>query len=234
MPLKAGPNVLNFFTISLPGMAFKRVLIDTITELITQKAINKPTKIIGLNRPMTLGTNSALMMLIPIAHLSLLAKSGTDAFFQLAIGPIPIKKMPGTIIATKTVSKYGGPTEIFPMPIASISNGYKVPNKTEAVAVNSTTLLVSNKDSRETKSNFSPNPTDCARKANKVSAPPITTTRNSKINNPRLGSVAKACTEVRTPERTKNVPNKLSEKAQIESKTVHALNASRFSVTANE
>ncbi len=104
-------------------MAFKRVFTETHTELITQKAINKPTKIIGVNLPITLGTNKALTILTTDAHFNLLVNSGTVAFLQRAIGPMPIKKTPGTIIATNTTSKYGGPTEILPKPIASITNG---------------------------------------------------------------------------------------------------------------
>ncbi len=109
-----------------------------------------------------------------------------------------------------------------------------MPNKTAPVAVNSTTLLLSSNDSRDSKSNFSPKPMLGARKANKSSAPPITKAKNTKMNSPRLGSIAKACTEVSTPERTINVPNRLNEKAQIDNSTVQDLNASRFSVTAKE
>jgi len=104
----------------------------------------------------------------------------------------------------------------------------------EPAAATNTTLLVSNIDSRETTSNFSPKPTLGARQANNNNAPPITITKYNRINTPRRGSVANACTEVSTPERTKNVPNRLNEKAQIESNTVQTLNASRFSVTASE
>ena len=46
--------------------------------------------------------------------------------------------------------------------------------------------------------------------------------------------MANACTEVSTPERTRNVPSSESENAQIASSTVHALNVPRFSVTASE
>ena len=60
------------------------------------------------------------------------------------------------------------------------------------------------------------------------------TTRNARINTPRRGSVANACTLVMTPERTKNVPSSENENAVIASSTVHALNAPRFSVTASE
>ncbi len=51
---------------------------------------------------------------------------------------------------------------------------------------------------------------------------------------PRVGSVAKAWTEVSTPERTRNVPSRLSAKARIASSTVQLRKAPRFSVTASE
>jgi hypothetical protein len=51
---------------------------------------------------------------------------------------------------------------------------------------------------------------------------------------PRVGSVAKACTDVNTPERTRKVPSKLRLKALIASSTVQALKAPRFSATASE
>jgi hypothetical protein len=63
---------------------------------------------------------------------------------------------------------------------------------------------------------------------------PTTTAKNTKINTPRLGSDANACTEVSTPERTKKVPSKDSENAAMASNTVHALKLPRFSVTINE
>jgi hypothetical protein len=51
---------------------------------------------------------------------------------------------------------------------------------------------------------------------------------------PRRGSVAKACTEVSTPERTRKVPRSENAKARIASSTVQALKPPRFSVTASE
>ena len=54
------------------------------------------------------------------------------------------------------------------------------------------------------------------------------------MKRPRSGSVAKACTEVKTPERTKKVPSSDSEKATMASSTVQLLKLPRFSVTANE
>ena len=54
------------------------------------------------------------------------------------------------------------------------------------------------------------------------------------MNTPRVGSLAKACTEVNTPDRTRKVPSSDSENAMIASSTVHDLKAPRFSVTASE
>ncbi len=51
---------------------------------------------------------------------------------------------------------------------------------------------------------------------------------------PRLGSVANACTELSTPERTRNVPSRLRANAKIASSTVQLRNVPRFSVTASE
>ena len=54
------------------------------------------------------------------------------------------------------------------------------------------------------------------------------------MNKPRRGSVANACTDVSTPERTRKVPSKDSENAMMASSTVQFLKLPRFSVTASE
>ena len=54
------------------------------------------------------------------------------------------------------------------------------------------------------------------------------------MKTPRRGSVAKACTDVSTPERTRKVPSSESENARIASSTVQILKLPRFSVTASE
>ena len=120
------------------------------------------------------------------------------------------------------------------MSSASPNNGYRVPINTAKVAVSSSRLLPSRKASRE--SGLKP-PLPLrrpARSANRVSAPPATTTRKPRIKAPRLGSLAKACTEVSTPERTRKVPSRLMEKVTMASSTVQARNRLRFSLTARE
>jgi len=54
------------------------------------------------------------------------------------------------------------------------------------------------------------------------------------MKTPRFGSVANACTDVSTPERTRKVPSSDREKVEIASSTVQLLKLPRFSVTASE
>ena len=54
------------------------------------------------------------------------------------------------------------------------------------------------------------------------------------MNTPRVGSVAKACTEVNTPERTRKVPSSDNENVKMESRMVQTFNALRFSITSAE
>src|SRR5687768_16741832 len=54
------------------------------------------------------------------------------------------------------------------------------------------------------------------------------------MNSPRDGSLANACTDSITPERTRNVPRSESEKPVIASSKVQLLNRPRFSVAASE
>ena len=56
----------------------------------------------------------------------------------------------------------------------------------------------------------------------------------SRMNTPRAGSTAKACTEFSTPERTRNVPISDSAKASSASRMVQLFSASRFSYTIAE
>src|SRR5471030_3273807 len=183
---------------------------------------------------MASGTIIAAAKLTARAQRNRTASSGRLACFQRASGAIPIRNNAGAISGTNTASKYGGPTEILPKPNASSTSGYSVPSSTAAAATSNSALLLSNIDSRDTSAKRPPSPTLDARQANNVSEEPTTTARKTRMKMPRFGSVAKACTEVSTPERTRNVPSKLSENARIARNTVQLLNAPRFSVTASE
>ena len=147
---------------------------------------------------------------------------------------MPIRNTSGAMIGTNTALKYGGPTDSLPRPSASMNSGYIVPSSTAAQATASSTLFISSADSRDNVPNLPPRPTFGARHANSASDAPITTTRKARMNTPRRGSVAKACTDVSTPERTRKVPSSDSENEEIASSTVQLLKLPRFSVTASE
>ena len=63
---------------------------------------------------------------------------------------------------------------------------------------------------------------------------PIAKNISNKINSPLDGSLANACTEVKTPERTINVPSNENPKAKIANSIVQDLRVSRFSTTIAE
>src|SRR5690625_4818541 len=156
------------------------------------------------------------------------------ALFQFATGPTAIRSNPGTIRHTNTRSKYGRPTEIQHIPRATIKRGHSVASRTAPAATANRTLFTKRSDSRENSSNRPPKPTFGARIANRSKDEPTTTAKSISRNTPRRGSVAKACTDVNTPERTRKAPNKESAKVLIASRTVQFLKLARFSVTAKE
>ena len=140
----------------------------------------------------------------------------------------------GAMIGKNVASKNGAPTDTFLPVNKSNSNGYKVPNRTVAVAVASNKLFRTKAPSRLIGANTPPDFNAGARTAYRISEPPITSTKNPRIKYPRSGSVAKACTDVRMPDRTIKVPNRLREKVKIASKMVHDFKVSRRSTTMAE
>src|SRR5690606_35714501 len=125
-------------------------------------------------------------------------------------------------------------TESFPSPSASRISGYKVPRITAPEATASRMLFTNKNDSRDINANRPPMPTLGARSANNSNDEPVTTVKSIRMNTPRRGSVAKACTDVSTPERTRKAPSNESEKVLIARSTVQLLKLLRFSVTASE
>ena len=154
--------------------------------------------------------------------------------FQRASAPMPTSTASGAVSGMKTLLKYGGPTEILPRLRASTASGYRVPSRILAAATTRNTLLSNRPVSRDSRSKRTELRIWLARRAYSASDEPTTAIRNSRMNTPRSGSEANACTDVRTPERTRKVPSRLRENAKIASSTVQALNAPRFSVTASE
>src|SRR6202453_4684862 len=147
---------------------------------------------------------------------------------------MPTAMIIGTIIGADLRLKNGNPTDSFGPFIASRNSGYKVPRNTVAQPQDSSRLFTTKAPSREIGANRPPPFRAGARKAYSVNDPPMAVTSSSRMNVPRSGSVAKACTEVRTPERTRKVPTRDREKVMIASRMVQAFRVSRFSTTIEE
>ncbi len=140
----------------------------------------------------------------------------------------------GTASGSTVALKNGAPTEILWSNTKSAISGYSVPVMITAAALHSMMLLNTSAPSRESGANSPPGASTGARNANSSSEPPITSASSPRMNTPRVGSLAKACTELRIPERTRNVPDRESENVPIASSTVQTFSASRFSTTIAE
>src|SRR6202012_5713351 len=105
---------------------------------------------------------------------------------------------------------------------------------TVAQAVVRKRLLSTRAPSREIGANSPPCFSDEARPANSARLPPMKRQRIIRMPTPRVGSLAKACTDVRTPERTRKVPSSDSEKVRIDSRMVQTFSALRFHIHSAE
>ena len=132
------------------------------------------------------------------------------------------------------VLKNGSPIDIVPSPNALCTNGSSVPNSTTSIAAISRILLPSRNDSRDQSVCSTRARTRPPFTAYSSSEPPIARVNKASINIPRAGSEAKECTDTSTPDRTRKVPSRHSEKAASASSTVQARKLPRFSVTASE
>ncbi|CAI8221947.1 Uncharacterised protein [marine metagenome] len=109
-----------------------------------------------------------------------------------------------------------------------------MPTKTTKQLTTNKRLLTTKADSRLTVENTPLLSIEPARKANRSKDPPTKIVKIKRMKTPRSGSLAKACTEVSTPDRTMKVPIKEKPNARIANKIVQAFNASLFSTTIAE
>ena len=156
------------------------------------------------------------------------------ALFQGKVEPMGRITAKATINGVKATLKKGGPTESLRSIKSSATKGQTVPTKTTKQLMANNRLLAINALSRLTVANTPLLSIALARRANSNKAPPKNTPKIIKINTPRSGSLAKACTDVSTPERTINVPIKEKPKAKMANRMVQAFKASRFSTTMAE
>ena len=109
-----------------------------------------------------------------------------------------------------------------------------MPVSTTAAIEHSRMLFSTRAPSRDTGENSPEADSTGARIANSSRLPPITSASRPRMKIPRVGSLAKLCTELRMPERTRKVPDRDREKVPMASSTVQVFSASRFSTTMAE
>src|ERR1700675_3728165 len=178
-------------------------------------------------------TATAINAAMPAA-VSRCAAPSRSPRFHASNGPNGTTINSGTNSGPKVRLKNGAPTEILSPVSTSSANGYSVPTNTVAQAVVRNRLLSTSAPSREIGANRPPCFSAEARQTYSERLPPMKMQRIKRMNTPRVGSFAKASTEVSTPERTRKVPSSDSEKARIDSRTVQTLSELRFSITTSE
>ena len=164
-------------------------------------------------------------------HHSLTSAGPSRARFHGSNGATVIAANTGMHSGSTVALKNGAPTLSFSPPSRSVNSGYIVPVITTAHTEHSSTLFSTSAPSRDTGANSPPVASAGARSANSRSDPPITIASSPRMNTPRVGSLAKEWTELRMPDRTRNVPDKDSANVPIASNTVQTFSASRFSTT---
>src|SRR5580700_1166090 len=178
--------------------------------------------------------NTASSTAAPSSHHSGLAVTVSLPRRQAECMPMARNTMSGSTGTRNMTANTGGPTEILPMPSSSYASGESVPHSTSPATLTRITLFTSKKNSRENSWNPPGAYSFGARHAYRLSEPPMVITRNARIYSPRVGSLAKECTDTSTPERTRKVPTRLKENAKIASSRVQLLKIPRFSVTLKE
>jgi hypothetical protein len=142
-----------------------------------------------------------------IAGISARMGRPSVARFHGSIAPMGRTTAAAKTKGVKAASKKGGPTESVRSKNISAMSGQIVPMKTTKVETASSRLFTTSPDSRLTVEKTPLASIAPALSAKRSSAPPMKKARIIRMNTPRSGSLAKACTEVSTPERTMNVPD---------------------------
>ena len=157
-----------------------------------------------------------------------------DPRFQGSNAPIGSKAASKTKNGVKAKSKNGGPTDTtFPKTI-SAARGQNVPTKTTNADTTSNALFIISADSRLTKPKAPFGTSIAERYAKSANPPPENAKRIARMNTPRAGSLANACTDVMIPDRTRKVPIIEKVNASKASRIVQFFRLSRFSVTIDE
>ncbi len=150
IPIKAGGSLRSRLTGFLELRRRRKILNPVLAATHSAKAT--PAASVTPRPPRNIQASQARRAMISAGSMRR-AIDLNPSPFQRMMGPMPMIRAMGIIKGTKTLLKYGGPTEILPTCSASIRSGYRVPSKTVAEATTSRTLFTSSKVSLDSRSN---------------------------------------------------------------------------------
>src|SRR5215813_3668849 len=149
-------------------------------------------------------------------------------------GPTPVSKTRNKPIGTLTRLKNGGPTVTLLPVTHSDKTGNSVPHNTAKHDTRSTRLLNRKLDSRETSESSRCSLRRVSRFRTNTYTHVAKQIAMNHTNQVPIPDCAKACTELTTPERVKNVPKMASRNVVKMSHMFHIFNMPRFSCIITE
>src|SRR5579875_1465814 len=149
-------------------------------------------------------------------------------------GPTPVSRTRKIAIGTLTRLKNGGPTVTFDPVTHSDSTGNSVPHSTAKQDTSRTRLLNRKLDSRETSDSSRCSLRSVSRLRTKKYTQVAKASARNQTNHVPMLDCAKACTELTTPERVRNVPKIASRNVVKISHMFHIFIMPRFSCIITE
>src|SRR5271166_154010 len=149
-------------------------------------------------------------------------------------GPTPVRNTRNNPIGTLTRLKNGGPTVTFDPVTHSESTGKRVPHSTAKQATNNTRLLNRKLDSRDTSDSSRCSLFSVSRLRTKKNTHVANDSARNQTNHVPIPDCAKACTELTTPLRVRNVPKMASRNVVKMSHMFHIFIMPRFSCIITE
>ncbi len=153
---------------------------------------------------------------------------------QASSGPTAVRKIRNSPIGTLTRLKNGGPTVTLEPVTHSDSTGKSVPHNTAKQATSSTRLLNRKLDSRETSDSSRCSLFSVSRLRTKKKTQVANARARNHTNQMPMPDCAKACTELTTPLRVRNVPKMASRNVVKMSHMFHIFIMPRFSCIMTE
>src|SRR6516164_6534996 len=177
---------------------------------------------------------TAAMTISTVGTRKLRRRLSSDVRRHASNGPTPVRNTRNNPIGTFTLLKNGGPTVTLLPVTHSESTGNSVPHNTAKHDTSSTRLLNRKLDSRDTSESRRCSLRRVSRLRTKKYTHVANEIARNHTNHVPMPDCAKACTELTTPERVKNVPKIASRNVVKISHMFHIFIMPRFSCIITE